>query len=119
MDQAKLCEAIGTQPGGTFFISEMKFLNWGQEIAFGGSYKLPDSGLVAHFQIRLQDCRDLQWRVYAHLNAAGNLTTPPAALVNLRLGTNQHRKPFQMLTDSFGITILYGELVIQKSSNDF
>jgi hypothetical protein len=116
MDQTKLVEAIGVQPGGIFFISDMRFSNWGQEIAFSGHYELPESDQIAHFQISLQDCRDLQWRVYAHRNTAENLAAPPAALVNLRLGTNHHRKPFQMLTDSFGITILYGEILIQKQN---
>lgn len=119
MDQTTLGSAIGVQPGGTFFISDMRFVNWGQEIVFRCHYELPDAGEIVHFQIRLQDCRDLQWRVYAHLSIPGGLAQPFAALVNLRIGTNQHRKPFQMLTDSFGVTILYGDILIQKSLNDF
>jgi hypothetical protein len=116
MDQPKLCELVGVQPGGTFFMSEMSFLNWGQEISFKAHYEAPESSEIIYFQIKLQNCRDLQWRVYAHSTLAEDRTPPPAALVNLRLGTNQHRKPFQMLTDSFGITILYGELHIQKTA---
>jgi len=119
MDQAKLSEAIGVAAGGTFFINEMNFLNWGQEITFIAHYELPESHEAVDFQITLRDCRDLQWRVYAYSSRAENGATPPAALVNLRLGTNQHRKPFQMLTDAFGITILYGEILIQNSSNQF
>ncbi len=114
MDQAKLCEAIGIQQGGSFFIIDLGFLNWGQEIRFNCRYEPPESGAIVYFEMRLKDCRDLQWRVYAHLTLPEGSMPPPAALVNLRLGSSQHRKPFQMLTDSFGITILYGDLLIQK-----
>jgi hypothetical protein len=114
MDQVKLSGFIGAQPNGTFFINDMKFLNWGQEIRFNCRYVPPESGDVVYFDMRLKDCRDLQWRVYAHISLAEDLTPPPTAIVNLRLGTSQHHKPLQMLTDAFAITVMYGELLIQK-----
>lgn len=114
MDQIKLSEFIDTQPGGTFFVNDMKFLNWGQEIRFNCRYEPPESGDVVYFEMRLKDCRDLQWRIYAHISLAEDLSPAPAAIVNLRLGTSQHHKPFQMLTDAFAITATYGELLIQK-----
>ena len=65
----------------------------------------------------LHDCRDIQWRVYAHLKLPDDPTMSVAAtsLVDVRLGSDQHRKPLHMLTDSFGITVTYQTLTVETN----
>jgi len=41
-------------------------------------------------------------------------TLPATAIVNLRLGTAGQRKPLQVLTDAFALTVHYGTLSISR-----
>lgn len=107
MDKAKLAEALGVESHGGFHISGFQLSNWGNNLILTGEY-IGEPAIP--FQIRLEDCRELQWRVYAHAAAQ-----PSAALVNLRLGTDQHRKPLVMLTDAFGLTVLYGQITLVRA----
>ncbi len=111
MDKPQLAEKLGASPGGNFRIMDMRLIGWGADVIFECVYEI--DGRRIPFEMTLHDCRELHWRVYAH---AGNEdgTRPSAALVNLRLGSDQHRKPLNMLTDYFGLTVMYGVLTLSK-----
>lgn len=70
---------------------------------------------VTPFTLQLDDCREIQWRVYAHLKHPEDQTLPTATFVNLRLGSDNHRKPLHLLTDFFGLTVSYGALRLEKT----
>src|SRR5690349_3915935 len=108
MDKPKLAERLGAPPDGSFQINDMQLLGWGSDIVFVCVYQAEAAHIP--FQMILHDCREMHWRIYAHPGSSDDQTRPPAALVNLRLGSDQHRKPLNMLTDYFGLTVLYGVL---------
>ena len=103
-----------TQPFGMFWVRDIILFSWGYEVIFDCLYDLGEPSKSVPFQLVLTDCRDMQWRVYAHLQHPEDRTLPATKLVNIHLGTEYHRKPMHLLTDSFGITVSYGTLVIQK-----
>jgi hypothetical protein len=113
MDRGTVCERLGMPLGGTFWIKDVHFFGWGNEVVFDWHYDAP-GGPSVPFQMVLQDCRELQWRVYAHLQHPEDRTLPATALVNLRLGTEGHRKPLQVLTDAFALTVLYDKLLLTR-----
>ncbi len=82
--------------------------DWGRTLVFGGTAGGDTARSVA-FELRLDDCRDLHWRVYVHDAAART------ALVGFAPGRNQHRSPLQMLTEHFGLTLYYGSLSISRT----
>ena len=113
MDKPKLAELLGAPPDTVFQINDLQLIGWGSDVVFECIYQVESAHIP--FQMILRDCREMHWRIYAH--PGGDVKTrPPAALVNLRLGSDQHRKPLNMLTDFFGLTVLYGALVIEKST---
>ncbi|MBN8591638.1 MAG: hypothetical protein J0M33_07755 [Anaerolineae bacterium] len=113
MDRGLVCDQLGVTPGGTFWIKDVHFFGWGSEVVFECHYDLPGSDPVP-FQMVMLDCRELQWRVYAHLQHPEDRTLPATAIVNLRLGTAGQRKPLQVLTDAFALTVHYGTLSISR-----
>jgi hypothetical protein len=91
--------------------------NWGGEIVFACLYEPGAPADPIPFQLVLTDCRDIQWRVYAHLKPPEDRSLPATSKVNVHLGSSEHRKPLHMLTDSFGITVSYQTLTVEKSGN--
>jgi hypothetical protein len=80
---------------------------WGQTLRFSGI-----AGELL-FRLTLTDCRESRWQHYAHMQIADRPAFPPATIVDLSLGRDQHRVPLQMLTDYFGLTVSYGTLQIE------
>lgn len=113
MDRAKMAEMLGASPDGAFVVTDIQVMKWGNELTFNGLYA-PAAGLAIPFELIVKDCRDIQWRVYAHLRYPEDQTLPVAALVNVRLGAENHRKPLHLLTDFFGLTTSYGTLELRK-----
>jgi hypothetical protein len=110
----KLYEALGVPPFGAFSVTQVNMMGWGQDLVLT-CYLAPDLSREAMlFSLIFKDCRDFHWRAYAHLNAAEDVTLPRANILNLNLGEDQHRKAAHILTDFFGLTVLYGEMVIKK-----
>lgn len=111
MDKLKIAEALGSHPYGAFWIQAMRVDGWGRDLAFDCLYEPGAPSKPVPFQLTLKDCREMRLRVYAHADGTG---MPAASIVNISLGTGQHRKPANILTDYFGLTVSYGELVIEK-----
>jgi hypothetical protein len=117
MDKSKLCEKLGVQQGGMFHVQHLHVGGWGNGLVLDCLYEPPESGAASvPFQIKLDDCRDIQWRVYAHLRHPEDQTLPTATVVNVRLGTGGHRKPLHLLTDFFGLTVNYGTMDITNGT---
>jgi hypothetical protein len=114
MDKSKLCAALNVTPYGAFQVTNLRLLDWGGTMIFECLFDPGPSGDLVRFRLILRDCRDIQWRVYAHLKPPDDQTLPTTQLVNIRLGDDNHRKPLNMLTDAFGITTSYGALKIEK-----
>jgi hypothetical protein len=113
MDQGRLAGLMEAQAGGQFVILGMRLVHWGSELHFDGRYA-PGEGAPIRFLLRLTDCREIQWRVYAHLLPLEDQTLEETGLVNLRLGDSNHRRPLHMLTEAFGLTVSYGALVVVR-----
>lgn len=115
MDKPKLCDLLGARYYGTFWVRDVHLRDWGSDLVLDCSYDPGQPDAPIPFQIMLQDCREIQWRVYAHLKHLEDMTLPAAELVNIALGTENHHKPLNLLTDSFGLTVLYGGLQVTKA----
>ncbi len=75
--------------------------DWGRSLRLVCRAHLP-TGELRLFDLIFSDCRDLRWRAYVHHHGQ------TAALVDIALGSGDHRKPAHLLTDAFGVSILYG-----------
>jgi hypothetical protein len=116
MDKVRLSEMLGLQPTGTFQVKAIALDGWGSTLTLDCLYEVPSPAAITPFTLHLMDCRELQWRVYAHLKHPEDQTLPTATLVNLRLGSDNHRKPLHLLTDFFGLTVNYGTLRLEKQT---
>lgn len=112
MDKARLIDLLGCQQGGTIQVKSIMLEGWGSGLKFDCLYDLAKT--ITVFTLQLDDCREIQWRVYAHLKHPEDQTLPTATFVNLRLGSDNHRKPLHLLTDFFGLTVSYGALRLEK-----
>ena len=102
-----LHEALGLPLDAALHIDAMHAGMWGRDLTFACRAALPDGATVA-FRVTFADCREARWRFYAHDDA------PSTALVQIALGSGAHRKPAQMLTDAFALSVLYGALVVER-----
>jgi hypothetical protein len=96
-------DSIPPLPPGSQF-THLRLHNWGQTLTFT---------LVAAdqtFQLRLLDCREARWQWYSHVQVTGEPAFPPSTIVTLRSGQDRHRKPLQVLTDFFALSVTYGQL---------
>lgn len=112
-DKPRLAELLQAPPDGVFFVTNAHVYDWGAEIVFDCRCELNRTLPAIRFQLVLRGCRDFQWRTYAHLRSAEDLPLP-AAVVNVALGQDNHRRPFNLLTDSFAVTVTYSELVARR-----
>jgi hypothetical protein len=109
MDKYRITEALGLPPDSPITLTALQPVLWGQDLLFEG--RCAD---VA-FRLDLLDCRDIRWQIYAHTQAVGRPAFPPAQVVNLSIGKDQHRSPLRMLTDYFGLIVSYGQLQIASA----
>lgn len=93
---------------GQIVLLGMDWLGWGQTLVFQCQLRNADETLS--FEWRFIDCRETRWQHYAHADAKE--VFPETELVNLRIGQGQHRKPAQLLTAHFGLSISYGTLTV-------
>ncbi len=113
MDKARLLDVIGGPDGGMFWVRDMRLDGWGSAVTLECGYVLSADEMI-RFDLLLTDCREIQWRIYAHLQPPATASRILTSLVNIRLGTDNHRKPLQILADAFGLTISYGKLEIVR-----
>ncbi len=104
MDQ--LLALLGVPPGGALFIHDLRVDGWGRDVVLHCVYRRAE-GSESRFRITLADCRELTWRVY--VAGDGSAETP---LVDVSLGRSGHRSPAKLLAGAFGLTAVYGELLV-------
>jgi len=115
MDKLKIADALKMHPFGHFTINTMQIEDWGRDLVFDCVYDPGAPGKPTPFQLQICECREIRWRVYIH--ARNGETLPAAHIVNFNLGTHQHRKPLNLLTDHFGLTALYDEVMIRNGGD--
>jgi hypothetical protein len=95
--------ALGVPEGSAIQLTNVQVGAWGRDVVLEGV-----CGDV-RFEVTFDDCREIRWRVYAHDNDG-----TPTALVDFAAGRDQHRSPAQVLTETFGLTLWYGAMVVQR-----
>lgn len=75
---------------------------WGRDLLF-----------VCHaeklnFRLAFLECSEARWRHYLH-HEASNEAFIPTELLNFKLGRSQGRSPAQILSEHFGLSLVYGE----------
>jgi hypothetical protein len=93
----------GLPPDTPLTLRALHVRHWGRTLHFEG-----DAGGRA-FTMTFDDCREIRWRVYAHLDESA-LDTP---LVDFTSGRDQHRSAANLLTGHFGLSVYYGTLRVE------
>ncbi len=96
-------EQLGLDPQTVILFTDLQIDGWGRTLIFSGA-----AGDV-RFTLTFDECREMRWRVYAHLDAH-----EPTTLHDFALGRDQHRSPVQLLTDHFGLSLFYGTIQLQR-----
>ncbi|MCB9457750.1 MAG: hypothetical protein H6671_17340 [Anaerolineaceae bacterium] len=109
MERAVIARALDAWPSGALWIDGVRVSGWGATLTFACRYQPDGTDKVHSFRLVLRDCRDIHWRVYVHTDGDG-----PVALADIRLGSDQHRKPANILAASFGLTVLYGSYSVES-----
>jgi hypothetical protein len=124
MDKAKLIDALGLVSGGDFTITGIELAQWGRDLIFECCYRTvslqagPDEPVL--FRLVFHDCREIKYKVYAHIGAhEQGQVTPTADVAELALGHGNHRRDANILTNHFGVTISYGEIIIEKDAQTY
>jgi hypothetical protein len=97
----------------SFTVRDLQMNAWGQDLIFYCAYQSPANDHANLFTMAFHDCREIRWRVYAHLEAS---IDTPARIVDLKFGRGDHRSPANILTSFFGLTISYGTLTVEENS---
>lgn len=88
---------------------------WGRDFVFAAqAASLNDEGIIP-FKMAFYDCSETRWQTYTHIDLAIGAPLPTTTLVSYKLGRDQQRSPARLLTEHFGLSTFYGELVIQQS----
>jgi hypothetical protein len=103
----ELLAMLDVEAGGGLVVRRMTVVDWGQTLEFECEYR---HGETVAFTLVFQDCREMKWRVYVHAAALDE-----AAVADLTLGRSGHRSPAHLLTEFFGMSLVYGELVIRRA----
>jgi len=124
MDKSKIVNALGLVPGGDMSISDIQMVQWGRDIIFECVYRTaarnvaPDDPVL--FRLIFQDCREVKYRIYAHIGVhEQGQVTRIADVVELSLGHGNHRRDANILTNHFGVTISYGSVRVEYDDEFF
>lgn len=101
MDLPKLCAELTIPNDSEIAIVGYALLDWGRQVRLDCRSHTPD-GVDGTFAWWFDDVREMRWRLYTHYQGER------PALVDLSLGTGAQRKPAQLLTEAFALSLLYG-----------
>lgn len=87
---------------------------WGRDFVFAAQAAAGE-GNVIPFKLAFYDCSETRWQTYTHIDLAIDTPLPTTTLVSYKLGRDQQRSPARLLTEHFGLSTFYGELIIQQS----
>lgn len=119
MDRVKIVDALGLVSNGGLAITDIQMVQWGRDLVLACRYQTtpmtaaPDPPV--HFNLVFHDCREIKYRVYAHIGVheQGHVT-PTADVAEILLGHGNHRRDANILTNHFGLTISYGEFHLER-----
>lgn len=124
MDKPKIIDALGLVPGGGISILDIQMVQWGRDLIFECSYRTaslnttPDDPV--YFRLIFHDCREIKYKVYAHIGIHEQGTvTATADVADLSLGQGNHRRDANILTNHFGVTISYGEVTVEREEQSY
>lgn len=124
MDKIKIIEALGLVTGGGMSVTDIQMVQWGRDLIFECLYLTvpegapPDDPVM--FRLIFRNCREIRYRVYAHIGIhEQGQVTPTADVVELSLGHGNHRRDANILTNHFGVTISYGEVRVERDDEYF
>ena len=124
MDRSRIIDTLGLVPGGGFAITDIQMVQWGRDLIFECVYQTaaidlaPDDPVL--FRIIFHDCREIRYKVYAHISIhEQGQVTPTADIAELNLGQGQHRRDANILTNHFAVTISYGEVRVEMDDEYF
>jgi hypothetical protein len=118
MDRRKIIDALGLVPGGGLSVIDMQMEQWGRNLIFACLYRVtpfntaPDEPV--HFSLVFRDCREIKYRVYAHIgeHEQGQVTSI-ADIAEISLGRGHHNRDANILTNHFSISVSYGEVAAE------
>lgn len=124
MDRYKIIQPLGLIDGGTFYVTDMQILQWGRKLVFKFDYQTiqpdgtPDGPVL--FDMVFRDCREIRWKTYAHIALAEVGHVPlRTELAEMSLGHGNHRRDANLLFAHFGITLSYGELLVEHEGQKY
>ena len=103
MGLTAIYEALGVTEGSAVQLTDVWVGAWGRDMVLEGECD------GVRFELAFDDCREMQWRTYAH-NNDGEATM----LAEFAARRDQHRSPAKLLTDTFALTLWYGEARLQR-----
>ena len=99
---------LNINPTNALTLLVVKWVDWGRTLIFNIS-----AGEAGTFTLRFDDCREMRWRIYAH-ETQGEVTP----IVDFAPGRDAHRSPAQLLTERFGLSLVYGVMTILPTRDD-
>lgn len=124
MDLQLLVEKLGLVTGGGLSIVDIQMVQWGRSLVFGCVYRTVSQGAPpdapVHFSLVFNDCREIRYKVYAHIghHESGEVTSV-ADVAEMMLGQGNHRRDAHILTNHFGVTLSYGEAVAEMNDHRY
>ena len=107
MDRIHILEQLALPPTTPITITGLTMRQWGRDMIFSCEAN------NINFTVTFADCREMKWQLYTHIQE-DDANFPRSTWVNFRMGRSQHRSPAHMLTEHFGLSLVYGEIQVKK-----
>jgi hypothetical protein len=106
MNRATILRLLELQEDSPIHLLRLDMQLWGRNLVF----TCQAQNIL--FYLIFSDCSESRWRHYLHHESSPE-AFPPSELLNFRIGRNQGRSPAQLLTEHFGLSLVYGDLFIE------
>jgi hypothetical protein len=111
LDKVRILQALTLPETAIIKLTHLDMLLWGRALHFQGVVDRAENDAVP-FELQFEDCRELRWQIYSHLQSATPEAFPASELMNFQMGRNQQRSPARLLTEHFGLALFYGTLYL-------
>jgi hypothetical protein len=111
LDKVRILQALTLSETAIIKLTHLDMLLWGRALHFQGVVDMAENEVVP-FEVHFEDCRELRWQVYSHLQSPTPEAFPASELMNFQMGRSQQRSPAQLLTEHFGLAVFYGTLYL-------
>lgn len=108
MDKPRILSALNLPPTTAILVRSLEMVMWGRNLLF-----FCEANHI-EFELHFKDCREMRWQIYTHMQHDKNPAFPPTQLANCALGRGQHRSPAHLLTEHFGLSLVYGEVYLLR-----